>query len=189
MEENIVIDAQRVYIRRFRPTDAEDLYDYLSREEVVRFEPYPVFTRQQCDMEAAERSDNYAMLAVCLKSTNKVIGNLYFEKIEPENVMTWELGYVFNSDYWNKGYANEACSALLEYAFNTLGAHRIVAMCNPKNVASWKLLERLKFRREGHLVKNMYFNTNADGKPMWNDTYTYAMLGVEYLVRKYHEYI
>jgi RimJ/RimL family protein N-acetyltransferase len=33
----------------------------------------------------------------------------------------------------------------------------IIAMCNPKNDASWKLLERLKFRREGFVLENIYF--------------------------------
>jgi RimJ/RimL family protein N-acetyltransferase len=116
-----------------------------------------------------------------------VIGNIYLAQQEPQEIRTWELGYVFNAAYWGKGYASEACMAIMEYAFDTLRAHRIVAMCNPKNVASWKLLERLNFRREGHQVKNMYFKTDTQGAPIWNDTYMYAMLSVEYLLRRYHE--
>ncbi len=184
MKQNYKIDTGRLIVRKFSIEDAEDLYDYLSKKDVVKFEPYQTYTKIQCEKEAAARADNSAFLAVCLKEENKVIGNLYFERIKPENVMTWELGYVFNSDYWGNGYALEACSAILEYAFNTLNAHRVVAMCNPKNSRAWILLERLGFRREGHLVKNIYFERNTERKPVWNDTYMYAMLGVEHLVRK-----
>ncbi len=189
MKNDISIKTQRLYIRRFKHTDANDLYDYLSKEEVVRFEPYPVYSKEQCVSEAISRADNETMFAVCLKDSRKLIGNLYFAKSQPKEIMTWELGYVFNSNFWGRGYAQEACRGILEYAFNTLGAHRIISRCNPKNVASWKLLERLKFRREGHLVKNIYFETNSEGKPLWKDTYLYAMLGVEYLLRTYHELV
>lgn len=179
------IESQRLIIRRFMPIDADDLYEYLSREEVVRFEPYGVATKKNdCIIEAKRRSGDKNFWAVCQKESGKVIGNLYFARQEPDRINTWEMGYVFNSDYWSRGYAREACEALIDYAFVNLNAHRIVAYCNPKNVASWKLLERLRFSREGHLVKNMYFKKDAYNNPIWSDTYIYAMLGVEYLVRK-----
>jgi RimJ/RimL family protein N-acetyltransferase len=53
-------------------------------------------------------------------------------------------------------------------------------MCNPVNKPSWKLLERLGFRREGCLIKNVYFTTDAAGNPVWADTYIYAILATEW---------
>jgi RimJ/RimL family protein N-acetyltransferase len=179
---DIKIETERLIIRRFQPGDEDDLYEYLSQAAVVEFEPYGVFTRAETEKEAKERSENEAFFAVCLKENQKVIGNLYFARQEPKKIRTWELGYVFNSDFWGKGYALEACWGILQYAFETLDAHRVAAMCNPENTASWKLLERLGFRREGHLIKNMYFKRDSEGNPIWNDTYIYSMLGVEYLV-------
>ena len=64
----------------------------------------------------------------------------------------------------------------MSYGFEQLQARRIVAMCNPENTSSWKLLERLHMRREGHLRKNIYFKRDEQGKPIWNDTYEYAIL-------------
>jgi RimJ/RimL family protein N-acetyltransferase len=69
----------------------------------------------------------------------------------------------------------------VDYAFKELGARRIIAMCNPKNDASWRLLERLKFRREGLLLKNIYFKTDDKKEPIWLDTYEYALLKAEWL--------
>ncbi len=115
------------------------------------------------------------------KKNNKLIGNVYFAQQEPKDFLTWELGYVFNSFYHGKGYATEACKRIIEFGFIELAARRIVAMCNPENIASWKLMERLNMRREGHLLKNIYFKKDVKGKPIWNDTYEYAILSDEYV--------
>ena len=53
-------------------------------------------------------------------------------------------------------------------------------MCNPLNKPSWKLLERLGFRREGHLIKNIYFKKDSLGDPIWSDTYEYGILAEEW---------
>jgi nucleoside triphosphatase YtkD len=175
------LETDRLILRRFRPEDWRDLHEYLSKEEVVQYEPYGVYNEEQSKQEAINRSKNDAFWAVCLKEDNKLIGNIYFKQQEPKQFMTWELGYVFNSSYFGKGYATESCSAILEYGFNQLEARRIIAMCNPKNTASWRLLERLKMRREGHLIKNIYFKCDAQQNPIWSDTYEYAILSEEWV--------
>jgi RimJ/RimL family protein N-acetyltransferase len=144
---------------------------------VVHFEPYEVFSEEQCQHEAIKRSKKEEFLAVCLKETNKVVGNLYFAKQEYD---AWELGYVFNSSYQGMGYATESAQALLKEAFENHGARRVIAMCDPENEASWILLERLSLRREGHLRKNIYFKKDGAGNPIWKDTYEYAILAEEW---------
>lgn len=74
---------------------------------------------------------------------------------------------MFNSDYWGNGYAFESAKELITYAFEKLDARRIIAMCNPSNESSWKLLEHLTFRREGTLIKNIFFFTDTNGNPIW----------------------
>jgi RimJ/RimL family protein N-acetyltransferase len=171
------IETDKLYLRRFIHDDWKDLYEYLSDEAVVRYEPYEVFTPEECKYEAASRSKKDAFRAVCLKDNDKLIGNIYFEKQEFD---TWELGYVFNKSYQKKGYAAESAKAVMDYAFRNLNARRIIAKCNPENTASWKLLERLNMRREGHLKQNIYFKTDENGNPIWVDTYEYAILFQEW---------
>lgn len=169
--------TKRLRIRKFTPEDWQDLYEYLSDEAVVKFEPYGVFNKDQCKQEATSRSHNEAFFAVCLKDTGKVIGNLYFAKQEFD---TWELGYVFNAKYQGLGYATESAKAMLEEGFTHMGVRRVVAMCNPVNEASWKLLERLSMRREGQLKENIFFTRDVFGNPIWQDTYEYAILRSEW---------
>jgi [ribosomal protein S5]-alanine N-acetyltransferase len=176
-----IIETERLILRKFSSDDWKDLYEYLSQESVVKYEPYEVFTEDKCKESAIKRSQNDAFWAVCLKDNNKLIGNVYFEQQEPEEFLTWEIGYVFNPSYYGKGYATESCKGILNYAFEQLNARRIVAMCNPKNTASWKLLERLNMKREGHLKKNIFFKYDKEQQPIWNDTYEYALLKDDWL--------
>lgn len=171
------LSTERVIIRKFEESDWKDLHEYLSDEIVVKYEPYEVFREEDAKREAVNRSINECFYAVCIKETRKLIGNLYLSKGEFD---TWELGYVFNRNYWGNGYAYESAKALLDTAFRQYGARRIVAMCNPLNHHSWKLLERLGMRREGTLLQNVYFKKDCSGNPIWSDTYEYGILKSEW---------
>jgi ribosomal-protein-alanine N-acetyltransferase len=52
----------------------------------------------------------------------------------------------------------------------------VVAHCNPENIASWRVMEKIGMRREGYFHKNIFFSRDADGTPIWLDTYEYAIL-------------
>jgi Acetyltransferases, including N-acetylases of ribosomal proteins len=175
--------TERLLLRRFVAADWKDLHEYLSQAAVVQYEPYPVYTEDECRQEALDRSQQEAFWAVCLQTNGKLIGNIYFQQQEPRDFLTWEIGYVFNPAYYGQGYATESCQEILRYGFQQLHAYRIVAHCNPQNTASWKLLERLSMRREGHLRKNIFFKYDELGRPIWIDTYEYAILAEEWFQR------
>lgn len=170
------IKTDRLLLRRFRSGDSEGLYRCLSDPETVKYEPYDPFTREEAAREAARRAGDECFWAVCLQD-GTYVGNLYFAKGE---FGAWELGYVFCRDCWGRGYAAESARALLDYGFEALGVRRVIAMCNPENESSWRLLERLGLRREGHLRKNIFFFRDADGNPLWQDTYEYGLLKEEW---------
>lgn len=172
-----MIETTRLILRPFEPQDWQALHEYLSDGEVVQFEPYLPFTEEESKREAIRRAIDSAFWAVCLRETGTLIGNLYFDE---QAYGTWELGYVLSRRFQKMGYATEAATALIADAVQNRGARRIVAMCNPLNTASWNLLERLHFRREGHLRQNIYFKKDEAGNPIWADTYTYAILASEW---------
>lgn len=178
MEE---ISTERLIIRRIESSDWKDIHEYLSDEEVIRFEPYGVMTEEQVREETDKRVNHESFYAVVLKENMKMIGNFYLDRGDFD---TYELGYVFNRSYQKKGFAAEGAKAVIDYAFSELDARRVTAMCNPENEASWKLLERLGFRREGHLHQNIYFKTDQNDEPIWLDTYEYAVLKSEWVQKK-----
>ncbi|MDL2234093.1 GNAT family N-acetyltransferase [Ruminococcaceae bacterium OttesenSCG-928-L11] len=169
--------TERLILRRFFPEDWRDMYEYLSDSEVVRYEPYEVFSEKDCKKEARVRSRSGDFWAVCLKSDDKLIGNMYMAKGDFD---TWELGYVFNRAYHGHGYATEAARALISYVFAAKQAHRVIAHCTPLNERSWRLMERLGMRRESHNLKNVWFKRDGDGNPIWLDSYEYAILSHEW---------
>ncbi|MDQ0361754.1 GNAT family N-acetyltransferase [Breznakia pachnodae] len=165
--------TQRLEIRRFKNDDLNDIYNYLSDPEVVKYEPYKKLNKKQCSEYLDAMISENDFWAIVLRKTNAVIGQVYLANSSP---YLWELGYVFNSKYQHKGYASEAVTRLLHYVFEEQDAHRVSAHCNVKNKASWKLLERIGFRREGHFLQNVYFFTDEENQPLWQDTYEYGCL-------------
>lgn len=166
-----MIDTDRLILRWFSEKDLLDLFEYLSDPEVVKFEPYRPMTLEDVREELDQRIASDEMVAVELKSSGKVIGNIYLGKRE-NNAL--EIGFVFNKDYWKQGYARESCEALIREAFAS-GIDRIIAYCDPENQNSCKLLERLGFTRTAHLEKNVFFWEDSNGQPIWKDTYIYTL--------------
>jgi RimJ/RimL family protein N-acetyltransferase len=62
-----------------------------------------------------------------------------------------EIGWRLREDCWGRGYAREAATASLDFAFAALGALRVVAITFAPNEASWGLMERLGMTRRPEL--------------------------------------
>ena len=91
-----------------------------------------------------------------------------------------EIGYAFHPDIAGQGYATEACTAVLNLAFDEfdgLGLHRVVARMDARNSASARLASRLGMRREAHHRSSEMF------KGEWADVVVYALLDYEWHAR------
>ena len=168
------IKTKRLIVRNFKKTDFNDLYEYLSDIDTYKYEPGKPISLEEANKICVERQKTNDFLAVLLE--NKLIGHIYFSQIEPKNIMTWELGYIFNKKYQGNGFATESIKAIIEHGFGNMNIHKIIAHCSPKNIKSWKLLERLKMKREGKLRQNIYFNIDKNKNPIWLNTYEYGLL-------------
>lgn len=176
------METERLKLRRFMQTDLNDVHRYLSKETVVKYEPYNPLTISESTEFVGKMSLSEDFWAVELLETGQVIGQVYLSKQHQDN---WEVGYVFNDEFSKHGYATEAVGALISDLFENDKAHRISAHCNPENSNSWRLLERLDFRREGHFLQNIYFNKDKNGHPIWQNTFQYALLKSEWLNASY----
>jgi RimJ/RimL family protein N-acetyltransferase len=112
-------------------------------------------------------------IAIELKETGMLVGDCAL-KIEEHDERQAEIGYTLSRPYQGRGIASEAVACVLEYAFVTLGLHRVVAVTACENAASVALLERLGQRREGHFRQSVWL------KGKWRDEYLYAMLQEEW---------
>lgn len=176
MQPQLAIRSSRLYLRPVQDEDWWDLYRCISEPGAIKYEK--PLTDEQRRKWVNRSISSKAYWVVCLAETNSVIGNIYLGEGEQDN---WELGYMLESKYQHHGYATEALTALIGWAFEATGAHRIFAFCNAENTVSWQLLDRLGFRREGNIKQNIYYHQSHDGTPLWQDTLIYAVLRNEWL--------
>ena len=79
---------------------------------------------------------NFGLWAVVLKETGKMIGQcgLTMQPWKDDEVL--EIGYLFNRNYWHKGYATEAAAACKQYAFDVLKAEEVCSIIRDTNIRS-----------------------------------------------------
>jgi len=69
-----------------------------------------------------------------------------------------ELAYSLSRQHWGKGLATEAARAVMDWAFRTYDFNRMYAWSDPRNIGSWRVLEKLGMKREGLLRSHLYWN-------------------------------
>ena len=82
-------------------------------------------------------------------------------------------------NYWEKGYGTEIGQTMLNFGLGTLRLRRIIAGCNAKNHASYKIMEKIGMRREAHFVKAQQGSRALNYE--WCDRLQYAILQEEWL--------
>lgn len=165
------LKTERLTIRKFKSEDWQAVYEYTSNPEVMRYIPEGVFkeeTAKEFIRKNIESADHFPVFI----DGDILIGHIGFHKYFGNH--TYEIGWVFNPKFYNKGYASEAAYAVLRYAFEKLGLHRIIATCQPENPASYRVMEKIGMRREGFFKKCI-----PHGEEWW-DEYYYAILKEEW---------
>jgi [ribosomal protein S5]-alanine N-acetyltransferase len=167
------ITTDRLIIREFTYDDWPSVHNYTSNRTVMTYMPEGVLSEEDTKefvlKNNGEEAKNFPVL---LRKDQVLIGHIVFHKYFGNH--TYEIGWVFNPTYHNKGYASEAANAVLKYGFETLNLHRIIATCQPENIPSWRVMEKLGMRREGYFKKCI-----PQGNEWW-DEYYYALLQEEW---------
>lgn len=79
---------------------------------------------------------NFGLWAVVLKETGKMIGQCGLTMQPWKDGEVLEIGYLFNRNYWHKGYATEAAAACKRYAFDVLKAEEVCSIIRDTNIRS-----------------------------------------------------
>lgn len=88
----------------------------------------------------------------------RVIATCNFTHIMMGMFKACHLGYAIDKEHEGQGLMQEVVGAGIEYLFNELGLHRIMASYMPANLRSGALLERLGFEREGYARDYLMIN-------------------------------
>ncbi|MGA9852994.1 MAG: GNAT family N-acetyltransferase [Gammaproteobacteria bacterium] len=128
--ERLVADAEMMrYISGARPWDAGRIDGWLARQTHN-------LTAHGC-----------CMGAVVLRQTGGVIGVGGIQPLEKGGV--FEIGWWIWKDYWNRGLATEMAQGFVEHAFGIMKLPLVVAIVDPPNLASIRVVEKLGMHREG----------------------------------------
>lgn len=184
----MIIKTERLILRPFLETDAEDVYEYLKEPAVNCFACMKLNSLDEARKEMKKRLDETEYyFAIALKDSGKVIGEIgaYLEAGEPHADEapvrdTFSPCWMLNENYQGKGYAFEAARAFFDYLFSQKGARRIYAYTEDYNLASQRLCEKLGMRREGVFLEFISFVTQSDGSPRYENTVQYAILKKEW---------
>jgi RimJ/RimL family protein N-acetyltransferase len=174
------IIGQQVLLRDFRKEDWQAVHEYASQEVVTWYMPWgpnqvkdtKAFVARAMK-EANKVNRTVYSLAVELRETECLVGGAHIS-IEDKFNRKGEIGYVLHPDVWKHGIGTEIAKLLIEFGFNKLALHRIYTTCDPRNVASMRVLEKAGMQREGLLRDDMLL------KARWRDSYLYAILDYEY---------
>lgn len=170
-----VLETPSLILRPMVMKDAADIYAYSSDPEVARYvlwEPHRSLRETRMYIRyirSLYQNGLPSSWAVVLRETGRVIGSIGFMWLSEENSSA-EVGYSLSRQYWNRGYATEALSAVLRSAFPALNLHRIEAQRDLRNPASGRVMEKCGLRAEGTLRGRIY------NKGEYIDVVLYAIL-------------
>ena len=168
--------CKRLCLRELGMKDFAFLLDLERHEKVITYEADEIPSAEYIDKKYRDMlkwadempRENYCFI-VTLPENNQAIGKVTLT-MQNDTINEWEIGWTLHPDSWGKGYASEAARAVIEFAFNKLQVHRVVAFCNAENAASEKVMQRAGMRKEGCLRETRFLNA------MWKDELVYAVL-------------
>lgn len=174
------MEAKDIRLCEFKFDDWNDVYEYTSNEKASVYQPWGPLSPEETkayisriieDSQKVPRTR--FVFAVRTKESDKVIGAGEISIKDTRN-RRGEISYILNPGYWGNGYATRIASCLLEFGFAKLNLHSIYATCDPRNIASSKVLEKIGMKYEGRMRHVLLIR---DG---WRDSSIYSILESEY---------
>ncbi len=165
------IKTKRLILRDLEMKDVKDFVKAGNSKEInyfVWYVPYPLtvkkaekMIKRMIEQSKSKRRRHYE-LAITINGEKKVIGmiNLYDTDYKCKKC---KIGYWIGEKNRRKGYSEEACRAVINFAFKKLKMHKISAKALIDNFASNKLLRKLGFRKiatakEDQFIDNKYMD-------------------------------
>lgn len=177
----MALKGKLINIRQIKKSDAQSIQKYANDKKVSKFVP-PI--PSPYSIEEAYRWVKYTQKKLREKSeyhfgiagidNDEIIGMVGLRAVNKQDKNA-EIGCWLGKRFWNKGYTSEAINLMLGFAFSNLRLHRVYAIVQEANMASYRVLEKNNLVREGtwreaSRMQNKYY-----------DVYGYGILKSEYL--------
>ncbi|WP_461614956.1 GNAT family N-acetyltransferase [Clostridium sp. Marseille-QA1073] len=174
------IIGSKIYIRYFKDVDVETLFDLnlRNKEFFQKYSPthddnfYTLDSQRKfiSDMTKQRENDDQYCFGIFVKDSNELIGYVNLFQILRGPLQSCLIGYSLDKQQNGNGYATEAVSLAVRFAFNELKLHRIEAGVMLTNTGSMRVLEKVGFHKEGIAQKNVKINGQ------WQDHQVFAII-------------
>lgn len=146
-----LLATERLTLRPITEDDAPLILGVMNEPDFIRFvSDRGLRTPADAARYIAEKilpgiqRDGFGMCVVRLKKSGTPIGTCGLFKRQQTDVV--EIGFGLLSEFWGKGFAHEAATAIMAYGRDVLKLTKIIGVTHPENVSSIKLLEKLGMR-------------------------------------------
>jgi len=157
------LSSPRLRLREVRGDDAPALFSIHSDPQVMRYWSFPAWTtpiqaeQKVADIQRQRRELDIFIWAIADAASDRLIGTSAVFALDFGQGRA-EIGYSLHRHWQGRGLAGEALRLILAYLFEQRQLRRIEADVDPRNEPSWRLLEKLGFRREGLLRERWHVN-------------------------------
>ena len=142
------IKTKRLTLRPIRIGDENEIHEYAGDREITMmfwlpndtFEETVDFVKRNAEEWNSEGQTNFEFVILL---DGKIIGGCDCDLGHSEDRSYATLGWIINKAYRNRGYASEAASAVLDYAFEEIGIDKVYAQCDINNPASLGVMRKI----------------------------------------------
>lgn len=150
------IHTPRLALRTVTPDDADALLHIFGDPELTRYWGHATLADRTAaaslvdEIRAGTASGELLQWGITLGDTDELVGTCTLASLDRQHRRA-EIGAALATEHHGRGYAEEAVRSVIDHGFQELDLHRITADVDPRNAPALRLVERLGFRKEGHL--------------------------------------
>lgn len=142
------LNSKRLVLKKVKFNDLENYLSLVTNNKVMQFITGEPISKEKGILKFEkllaenQTKTKYGHFLVCLKTGNQFVG---YAKLVETNTDIAELGYMFLPEYWGKGFGKEVSEKLTEYSKTITELKKVIAIIDPENEASKKILLKCGF--------------------------------------------
>ena len=165
-------------LREFKHDDWKFVHEYASQEIVSQYQGWGPnkeedsrgFVSQIINDAIKDPRSRFAFAVIF---DNILIGTGEINVRDFDN-RVGEISFIVNPDYWGRGFATDIATLLIDFGFKHLHLHRIYATCDPRNIASARVIKKAGMTKEGIIRESLLI------KGGWRDSLLFSVLEYEW---------
>ena len=153
----IVLETERLILRRLVIEDLNDLFVLYSDPEIRKYFPDGAKnfndTKEELEwyLNGHPEHPELGLWATIHKETGKFIGRCGLLPWEIDGKLEVEIAYLLDKTYWHQGLATDAALGIMKYGFENLNLSRLICLMHPENLASRRVAERIGMKLENRV--------------------------------------